>query len=165
MHPRAVSVEDPHNLDPQPVLAPIVEEQGLGATLAFVVAGTQPDRVDVTPVGLDLRMDLGIAVDFGGRGLEDLCLHALGEPKHVDGAMDAGLGGLDRVELVVDRGGRTGQIVDLVHFDIERESHVVTHHLKSGIADQVRDVAPAAGEIVVHAKHVVTLFDEPLAQM
>ena len=60
----------------QPVLAVIVEEQRLGAALAFVVAGARADRVDVAPIVLGLRVDGGIAVNLGGRRLEDPALAA-----------------------------------------------------------------------------------------
>ena len=39
VHARSISIEDAHNLDAQAVLAPVVEEQRLGAALALVVAG------------------------------------------------------------------------------------------------------------------------------
>ncbi|GCC46270.1 hypothetical protein chiPu_0030377 [Chiloscyllium punctatum] len=110
-------------------------------------------------------MDFRIAIDLRGRRLEDLCLHALGKTKHVDGAVNAGLGGLHRIELVMNRRSRTRQIVDLVHLDIERERDVVAHDLEPGIADQMRNVGPAAGEVIVDAEHIVALLDEPLAQM
>ena len=106
MHARAIGVEDPRHLDAQLVLAVIVEEQRLGAALAFVVAGARADRIDVAPVVLGLRMDMGVAIDLAGRGLEDLRLHPLGQAQHVDGAMDAGLGRLHRIVLVVDRARR-----------------------------------------------------------
>jgi hypothetical protein len=47
-HPRAIGVEDPHHLDVDIVLPEAVEEQGLGAALAFVVAGAR------MPIGLTL---------------------------------------------------------------------------------------------------------------
>lgn len=39
------------------------------------------------------------------------------------------------------------------------------HHLEVGMANEVRDISPAAGKIVVDAKHIVALLDETLAQM
>src|SRR3546814_7933320 len=71
VHPRPVGVEDAGHLDGLAISPPIVEEQGLGATLAFVVAGTRPDRVDVAPVALLLGMDARVAVDLAGRRLKD----------------------------------------------------------------------------------------------
>lgn len=102
VHARTVGVEDTRHLNVYAVLAVVVEEEGLGATLAFVVAGARADGVDVPDIGLRLRVDLWVAIHLAGRGLEDLRLGSLGEPEHVDSAVDAGLGGLHRVELVVD---------------------------------------------------------------
>ena len=115
MHARAVGVEDARDLDGQAVLAVVVEEQGLGAALAFVVAGARADGVDVPDIGLRLRVDLWVAIDLAGGGLEDLGLGALGQAEHVDGAVDAGLGGLRRVKLVVNGRCRARQVVDLVY--------------------------------------------------
>ncbi|MNL77128.1 hypothetical protein D3C87_2032390 [compost metagenome] len=64
MHPRPVGVEDAGDFDLDAVLSPVIEEQGLGASLAFVVTGANADRIDVAPVGLDLRMDVRIAVNL-----------------------------------------------------------------------------------------------------
>ena len=70
-------------------------------------------------------------------------LQPLGQPEHVDRAVHAGLGRLHRIELVVDRRGRAGEVVDLVDLDVERKGHVVAHQLEARIAEQVRDVALA----------------------
>src|SRR5262245_55749633 len=69
VHARAVGIEDSGDLDLQPVLAPIIEEQGLGATLAFVIARARAYRVDVPPIIFSLRVDAGIAVDLRRRCL------------------------------------------------------------------------------------------------
>ena len=66
VHPRPVGVEDAGDPDAHLVLAEIVKKQGLGATLAFVVAGPRADRVDIAAVGLGLRVQARIAIDLGG---------------------------------------------------------------------------------------------------
>ena len=137
VHARAVGVEDAHHLDAQPVLAAIVEKQRFGAALALVVAGARPDRIDVAPVFFGLRMHGGIAIDLRGRGLQDLGPSALGEAEHVDRADDAGLGRLHRIELIMDRRGRAGEIVDLVDLDIERKRDVVAQQLEMRIVEQI----------------------------
>ena len=78
-------------------------------------------------------MDFRIAIDFRGRGLEDFRAGPLGEAEHIDRTMHAGLRRLDRVELVMDRGCRTGEVVDLVDLHEEREGHVVAHDLEARI--------------------------------
>ena len=106
-----------------------------------------------------------VAVDLAGRGLEDLGAHALGQAEHIDRAGNAGLGRLDRVELVVDRRGRASEIVDFVDLDIEREADVVAHRFEIGLAQKRGDVVLAAGKVIVHAKHVVAFGDQALAEM
>ena len=166
VHARAVGVEDARDLDAQLVLAPIVEEQRLGAALAFVVAGARADRIDVAPIVLGLRMDVGVAVDFRGRGLEDLGLHPLGEAQHVDGAVHAGLGRLHRIVLVVDGRSRAGQIVDLVDLDDRAETSRRGGSARNacGRAD-ARCSCRAAREKIVDAKDVGALRQQPLAKM
>ncbi len=125
VHAGAVGIEDAGDLDAQVVLTAVVEEQGLGAALAFVIAGAGADGVDVAPILLRLGMDLGVAINLAGGGLQDLGPHPLGQAEHVDGPMHAGLGGLHRVELVVDGGGRAGQVIDFVYLHVQGEGDVV----------------------------------------
>ena len=153
------------HLDARAVLAVVVEEQRLGAALAFVVAGARPERVDVAAIVLGLRMHGGIAVHLAGGGLQDLRADPLGEAQHVDRADHAGLGGLHRIVLVVHRRGGAGEVVDLVDLDVEREGDVVAHRLEVRIAEQVRDVVLAPGEVVVDAQHVVAVAQQAFAQM
>src|ERR1700721_3608723 len=89
----------------RPPPAPVIEEQRFRATLALVVARTYPDRIDVAPILFRLRMHQRIAIHLAGRGLEDAGAQPFGETKHVDRAVDAGLGVLHRITLVVDGGG------------------------------------------------------------
>src|SRR5258708_36001733 len=50
MHARSIGIKYPRHLDAQSMLAPIIKEQGLGATLAFVIARAWTNRVDVPPI-------------------------------------------------------------------------------------------------------------------
>jgi hypothetical protein len=71
-----------------------------------------------------------IAINFGGGGLKDLGLKSFRKPQHVDGAVDIHLGRLDRVVLIMDRRGRTGQVIDFVHLHIERKGDVMAKKFK-----------------------------------
>jgi hypothetical protein len=106
-----------------------------------------------------------VAIDFAGRGLKDFRPRALGETQHVDRAVHAGLQCLHGIILIMDRRGRAGEIVDLVDLHIEREGHVVPHHLEARLAQQMLDVAAAAGEIVVDAQHFMAGRDQQVAQV
>ncbi len=59
MHARPVGVEDAGHLDIELVLAVIVEKQGLGAALAFIVADRGSNGIHMAPIILGLRMDDG----------------------------------------------------------------------------------------------------------
>ena len=165
MHARAVGVEDASDLDPELVLAVVVEEQRLRAALALVVARSRADRVYAAPVVLALGVHLRVAVHLAGRGLENLRLDALGEAEHVDRAVHAGLGRLNRIELVVDRRGRARQVVDLIDLYVQRKRDVVAQQLEAGMLRQLGDVALGPGVEIVHAQDVAALGRQPLAQV
>ena len=165
VHPRAVCVEQSSDLDGEAVLAVVGEEEGFRAAFAFIVAGAVAYRVDVAPVGFGLRVYVRVAVDLGGRGLEDRDAQAFGQAQHVDGPVYASLDGLHRVVLVVDGRCRAGQVVDLVHFQVEREGHVVADQFEARVREQVLDVLARAGEEVVHADDFAAFIQQTLAEM
>ena len=76
-------------------------------------------------------MHLWIAVNFTSGCLENLGPKTLGQTEHIDGAVDAGLRGLYGIMLIMHRRCRTGEIVDLIHFHIERKGHIVPHDLEA----------------------------------
>jgi len=79
--------------------------------------------------------------------------------------MHTSFGGLNRVLLVMNGRSWAGEVVDFVHFHIERKGHVVAHKLEAGMAYQVADVLLAAREEVVHTQHVVAAFNEAVAEV
>ena len=117
------------------------------------------------PVILLLGMDVGVAINLAGGGLENLCPDALGQTEHVDRAVDAGLGGLHRVVLVMDRRGRTGQVVDFIHLDVQRESDVVPHEFETLVLHQRQDIGLGAGEQIIGANDVMPLIEQDLAEV
>src|SRR6266446_2440526 len=123
MHAWAVSIENSRDLDRDLVLPVIVEKKCLGASLSLVIAGAHPDWIDTPPIVLGLGMHLGIAVNLAGRGLKDSGLDSLGQPQHIYRPVDARLGRLHRVALVVDRRRGTSQVVNFVDLDVEREGN------------------------------------------
>ena len=110
-------------------------------------------------------MDLRIAVDLGGGRLKDPGLHPFGQPQGVDRAHDAGLDRLDRVVLVMNGRCRTGEVVDLIHFQVDGVDDVVTDAFKVRISQEMADVVLAAGEEVVEAQDLLPLGEQPFAEM
>lgn len=112
-----------------------------------------------------LRMHFRVAIHPAGGSLKDLRLGALGQPQHIDRAVHAGLGGLHRIKLVVNRRRWTGQVVDLVHLNIERKGNIVAHELEVRVIEQMGDVVLGAGEEVVQTDDVMSVVQKALAQM
>ncbi len=90
---------------------------------------------DVAPVIFLLRMHHWIAIDLGRRRLQDPRTHALGKTEHVDSTHDRRLDGLHGVVLIVNRRRRTSKVVDLVHLEEYRLSHVMTQQLEARIVE------------------------------
>jgi hypothetical protein len=109
-------------------------------------------------------MDRRVPVNFGGGGLEDLSADALGKSQHVDGAVDTGFHRLDRIFLIVDGGGRTGKIVDLIHLNVEGKTDIMPHQLKTGIAEQMAYITFASGIEIIHAHHIITAIQQFLTE-
>ena len=159
VHTRTKGVENTGDTDVDTVLAHVAIGEGLGHTLALVVARTGADTVDVTPVVLALGVLLGVAVDLGGRGDEEASLGTLGKTEHVHGTEEGRLEGLDSVVLVVGRRGGAGEVVNFcgsarvnaeadeltVDLDQERVDDIVSDHLKVGVSNPVRDLETVSG--------------------
>ena len=75
------------------------------------------------------------------------------------------LGGLDRIVLVIDRRGGTGEVVDFVDLGPVGLAHVVSDNLKVRTPDQVPHVLFRAGIEVVQTDHVVAFVHQPFAQV
>jgi hypothetical protein len=88
--------------------------------------------------------------------------------KQVQRALRADQRRLDRVALVMDRRGRTGEIVDLVETR-QRLGHrvqdVVLQKMEARAGLEMRDIGAAPGVEIVEAHDLVPLPDQPLAQM
>ena len=79
--------------------------------------------------------------------------------------MHCRLGRLNWIIPVVDGGGGTRKVVDLVDLDIERKTHVMAHEFQPFMAVEVVDVSLCAGKQIVDAKHFVTLVKQPVHQV
>ena len=79
--------------------------------------------------------------------------------------MHAGLGRLHRVVLIVDWRSRARQIVNLIHFQIERERYIVAHEFEALVPDQVFDIAPAPGEQIVEADDFFAACEQAIAPL
>ena len=110
-------------------------------------------------------MDTGITINLGRRSLKDFGAQALSQSQHVNGTVHAGLGRLHRIMLIMDRGGRTSQVVDLIGLKIERKRYIVPDNFKTMMIEHALDVTTGPGEIIVDADDISAPFEQALAQM
>ena len=165
MHAGPIGIENPGDLYFETMLAMIIEEQGLGAALAFIIAGTRSDWVDVSPIVFGLGVDRGIAIYFAGGGLKNTAFEPLGEAEHVDSSVHRRLGRLYGIVLIMDRRSWTSEIVNFVRFDVERERHVVAHEFEARVSVEMLHVSLGACEQIVDAQHLVSLFQQAINEM
>jgi hypothetical protein len=76
-----------------------------------------------------------------------------------------GLRGFDRIELIVRGGGWAREIVDLINLELERVTHIMPDELKTGVPDEVLDVALSAGEKVIEAENFVSFIEKAFAEV
>lgn len=72
---------------------------------------------------------------------------------------------LDRVVLVMNRGSRASQVVDLIHLEQDRLDHIMPDELKPRISEMVQKVLLPSREEVVNNDHTVTAFYQTVHQM
>ena len=165
-HPRAVGVEDAHDLRVDAVIAVVGHGDGLGEPLRLVVHPPRADRVHVAPVGLLLGMLQGVAVDLRrGREHEPGVLR-LGQPERLVRAERAHLQRRDRQLQVVDRAGRARPVEHHVHgaVDVDVVGDVVLDEQEIAVR-QVRHVRDVAGQEVVDADDRVAEVEERFRQV
>jgi hypothetical protein len=110
-------------------------------------------------------MNLGVAVNLGRGSLEDAGSRALGQSQTMHRSEKGGLRGFDRIELIVRRGGRAREIVDLIHLELEGVTHIMPDKLKTGVPDEVLDVAFSAGEKVIQAENFVSFIEKAFTEV
>src|SRR5690606_8027606 len=65
----------------------------------------------------------------------------------------------------MDRGSGAGEVVDLINFNFERVDDVVADELEVRVAHQVLHILLSAGKKVVHADHLMIVFQQTLAKV
>ena len=147
------------------MLAAVVEEQGLRATLALVIACARADRIYVAPVFFPLRVAHGVAINFAGRSLENSGAATVRKLEHVDRAVNGGLYRLYGIVLIVDRARRTRKVVDSIHFQTYGFRDVVSDEFEVRSAEEMRNISLGTGEQVVEADHIVALIHQPVTEV
>ena len=165
-HAAPVGVEDADDRRVEALLAVVGHRERLGVALRLVVDAARPDRVDVTPVGLGLRVHLRVAVDLARRGEEEARALELRETERVVGAVRAGLERVQRQPQVVDRARRAREVVDEVDRLVDPDRlHDVLRQEDEVVAAHVRDVRERPGLEVVDADDAMPFGKERVAEV
>lgn len=147
------------------MLAMVVKEKCLRATLAFIVTRPRASGINMAPVFFGLGMHFRVAVNFAGGCLENFRPNTFSKAKHVDSTVNRRLGRLYGIKLVMDGRCRAGQIVNLVAFYIKRESHIVAQEFKMGVIQKMGDIVFASGEKIIDAQYIMTFTDQSVAKV
>lgn len=73
-----------------------------------------------------------------------------------------GYDSLDRVEFVMNRGSRAGEMIDLIHFKKKRFNHIVSNHLKSRVPEMMHHILFPTGEEIIHHDHAISPVHQPV---
>jgi Fe2+ transport system protein B len=65
----------------------------------------------------------------------------------------------------VNRRRGAGKVVDLVDFNIEWKSHIVTHKFEARLGVQVVNILLSTGEQIVDAEHLVAQLKQPVREV
>src|SRR5262245_55080536 len=112
-----------------------------------------------------LRMNVRITVNLRSRGLKNFCFQTLCKAQHIDRAMNAGLGRLHRIPLVMNRRCGTSEVVDFVDLDIKRECDIVAHQLEKLVIEKMFDIFASAGKKIIDAQNICAFREQPLTKM
>ena len=151
-----------------PCDAVVGHRHGLGEALGLVVDAARPDRVDVAPVVLALRVHERIAVDLRGRGEQEAGALGLGQAERVVGAERADLQRLDRQLEVVDAARPGWRSAAPSRRGRRAWMYSVTLRwtkVKPRVGREAAMLSGGAGDEVVHADDLAAPGQERLAQV
>lgn len=97
--------------------------------------------------------------------MKNPCPRAFRQAKAMNRPHDRGLGGFDRVVLVVRRRGWASKVVNLIDFVTKWLRHIMANQLKVWMTEQVRDVALPTREKIIEANNFIPLIEKTFAKM
>ena len=105
-------------------------------------------------------MDGGITVNLRSRGLQNARVKSFGQTQHIDGTVHIDLGSLNRIVLIVNRRGGTGQVVNFVDLQVKRKRNIVTNQFKIGIIQQMDNIAFGPSVEIIHTYDIAPFLQQ-----
>jgi len=163
MHIWTIGVKDPDNLYSNLVLLMIVCKEGLGTAFTFIITGTYPDGIYISPVWFRLWMNRGISIYFTGGCLQYFRFDPFCQAKHVDCSHHRCFNSFDGIVLIMYGRRRTGQVVDLIYLHIVGSCNIVSDQFKIWVFKQVGNVCFGSGEEIIQAEYFIPFLKQSLA--
>mmetsp|Transcript_17404 Transcript_17404/g.40008 ORF Transcript_17404/g.40008 Transcript_17404/m.40008 type:complete len:237 (-) Transcript_17404:501-1211(-) len=165
VHSRSESVENTGDTDVNFTLIFIRVHHRLSYTFAFVVTRARTNRIDVSPITFGLRVNLRVSINFAGGSKQNSGFDAFCKSQHVQSSHSACLNGLDRVELVMGRGGGARKVIDFVDFYRKWFRDIVDFETKVRVMHPMSDIFLLSREKVINDSYLVALHHELVDQM
>ena len=161
-HARAVGVEDPGDPGVHAPTRPVGHRERLGEAFRLVVDAARPDRVDVAPVALRLRVHEWVPVHLRRRGEHETRAVPLCELEGMPRAEAADEHRLHGQCGVVQGGGGRSEMHHLVHTagHLERLRHVGVDEGERRRAVELVDDGAAARREVVDRNHLPAVTEQ-----
>jgi hypothetical protein len=147
------------------VLPVVIEKQGFGASLAFVVTGPVTNRVDSSPIRFRLRMLVWVAIDLAGRCLQYPDFQAFGQSEQINRTVNTGLRRLNRVILVMNGRCGAGEIVYFVNFNEQWKRNVMPEQFETIVVKKVRNIGFSPGIEVIDTQNLISAIEQQATQM
>lgn len=107
----------------------------------------------------------GVPIHLTRTGEQKPCPNSLGKSQHIKSTHHIGLNGLDWVILIMNRGGRAGQVVDLIDLQQNRLNDVMPNELEPRVPKMVHQIILPPGKEIINHNHVVAPVKELVNKM
>ena len=163
-HPGTVGIEDPDNSHVNGPGPGIIHRQCFPSPLAFVIAGSQTDRIHIPEIVFRLRMDKGISVHFRCGGDDDPGSRLPRQLENLIGSPDRRPECLDGIGLIMHRGGGTRKMENAVETSGDRIRYVLFQKVTDGSRSGTQ-IFPRPGPEIIQHIDFVPFPDQPLNKM
>jgi hypothetical protein len=97
--------------------------------------------------------------------LKDFSFEPFCEAEQIDRSVNARFRRLNRIGLIMDWRSGTGEIVNLVNFDIQRKTYIMANKFEEGMIQYREKIFFTASEKIIYANHFCAIGQKPFAEV
>ena len=165
MHIRSIRIENAHHPRVNAIFAPIIRSQRLRAPLTLIITRANTNRIDISPILLNLRMHQRIAINLTRRRMKNLRLSLHRELQHIHHTDNTRLHRLNRIMLIMHRRRGTSKIVNLIKLPPKRLSNIMKNETKATIIKNIINILPSPRKKIIKRSHLITISEQPATKM